>query len=119
IYFYPAVSPQVLLGYTASADYGVSLIEDVCLNYRYCLPNKLFEYLMAGIPVLAANLPEMKRFVEEYKVGVIVQDNTPAALIKALDEALTQDKLGLSQFIDVARQQFCWEQQEKVLFSIY
>lgn len=119
VYFHPAVSPQELLSYTASADFGISLIEDVCLNYRYCLPNKLFEYLMAGLPVLVANLPEMRRFVEEYNVGVIVKNNTPVALLETLNEVLAKNPLDVSKSINSVRQQFCWEEQEKVLFSIY
>jgi glycosyltransferase involved in cell wall biosynthesis len=61
IYFYNAVSPNVVLEYTSSADFGISFIEDRCLNYKYCLPNKLFEYLMVGLPVIVSDLPEMKK----------------------------------------------------------
>ena len=61
IYFHAAVSPDILLDYTSSADYGISTIEDSCLSYRYCLPNKMFEYMMAEIPLIVSNLPEMKK----------------------------------------------------------
>ncbi|MEI8605382.1 glycosyltransferase [Pseudoalteromonas sp. B160] len=76
IFFQPAVKPEVVLNYTSSADFGVSFIEDSCLSYRYCLPNKMFEYTMAGLPVLVSNLVEMKKFVEEHSVGVVSDENT-------------------------------------------
>ena len=51
VYFHPAVSPDVLLNFTSSAGYGILFYEDTCLNHRYCSPNKIFEYLMAGLPI--------------------------------------------------------------------
>lgn len=59
IYSYPAVSPD----YTSSADFGILFYENNCLNHNYCSPNKMFEYLMAEIPVIASNLYEMKRLI--------------------------------------------------------
>ncbi len=59
IYFHQAVNPDVLLDYTNSADFGISMIEDTCLSYRYCLPNKIFEYLMAEIPVIVSNRADL------------------------------------------------------------
>ncbi|MBF4328677.1 glycosyltransferase, partial [Vibrio anguillarum] len=90
IFFHPAVTPDVLLNYTSSADYGVSFIEDSCLSYRYCLPNKMFEYLMAGLPVLTSNLFEMKRLVEIEGVGIVAEENTVEGFRKAIELSLNQ-----------------------------
>ncbi len=57
-FFGPVPSDQVTL-YAASADLGIAAIENVCLSYYYCSPNKLFEYLLAGVPVIASDLPEL------------------------------------------------------------
>ena len=119
VFFYPAVSPDVLLDYTSSADFGVSFIEDLCLSYRYCLPNKMFEYLMAGLPVLTSCLPEMKRFVETEGVGIVVGENTAEGFKRAIKASLSQDYGAIQRNVFAARKKYCWEDQEKVLKDIY
>lgn len=119
IFFHPAVSPEVLLNYTSSADYGVSFIEDSCLSYRYCLPNKMFEYLMAGLPVLTSNLFEMKRLVEAEGVGIVAESNTVEGFRKAVTASLDQDYAAIQKNVFESRKKYCWEEQEKVLKEIY
>jgi glycosyltransferase involved in cell wall biosynthesis len=72
VIFFGKVSQDILIDYTAGADVGLSLIENISLSYFYALPNKLFEYIMAGIPVLSSNLPQMESIIEKYKVGFAV-----------------------------------------------
>lgn len=68
---------EKLHNYTVQADLGLSLEEDKGLNYRFALPNKLFDYIQAGIPVLVANLPEMEKLVKHYQVGECIENHTP------------------------------------------
>lgn len=119
IFFRDAVLPQNLLEYTASADYGVSYIEDSCLSYRYCLPNKLFEYIMAGIPILVSNLFEMKKFVEKHKVGVVAEENTVIGFLEAVKKIKEMDHAELLINIEKARKIFTWEKQQKTLLEEY
>lgn len=119
IFFHPAVNPDVLLDFTSSADYGVSFIEDSCLSYRYCLPNKIFEYLMAGLPLLTSNLYEMKRLVEGEGVGVVAEENSVAGFRRAVVASLGQDYAAIRDNVFLARKKYCWEEQEKVLKVIY
>jgi len=78
IHFLNPVPSNELLGYTSGANIGVSLLEDTCLNHRFALPNKFFEYLQAGIPVIASELPEVSSLVQEYDVGWLA---TPGELL--------------------------------------
>jgi len=119
IYFHPAVSPDVLLDYTSSADFGISTIEDSCLSYRYCLPNKMFEYLMAEIPVIVSNLYEMKRLIESNDIGIVARDNTPEGLKEAIREAVKLDKEKLKTNIKKVKEIYNWQEQEKVLLKVY
>jgi len=119
IYFHDAVSPNVLLEYTSSADFGISTIEDSCLSYRYCLPNKMFEYMMAEIPLIVSNLPEMKRLVEENNIGIVADENTSTGLQKAIEKAMKLNKKELQQNIQKVKEIYNWEEQEKVLINVY
>lgn len=119
IHFLPAVSPSNLLTYTSSADYGISFIEDTCLSYRYCLPNKVFEYLMAGIPVIVSNLPELSKLVNENGVGVVANDYTDESVTQALNSILNLDYSDLSKNIEMTKKKYKWEQQEKTLLEVY
>ncbi len=119
IFFVPAVSPNLLLTYTSSADFGISFIEDSCLSYRYCLPNKLFEYLMAGIPVLTSNLFEMKKVIDENGVGVVAKNNTVDGLSFALSLCLRENYTEMINNIPSVKNVYCWEVQEKKLLKVY
>lgn len=68
---------EKLHNYTEQADLGLSLEEDAGLNYRFALPNKLFDYILAEIPVLVVNLPEMEKLVKHYEVGEIIENHSP------------------------------------------
>ena len=119
IYLHQAVSTTALLDYTSSADFGISTIEDSCLSYRYCLPNKLFEYLMAEIPVIVSNLYEMRRLVKINRIGIVAEENTPQGLKKAIKEAVKLDKEELKTNIQKVKTIYNWEEQEKILLDTY
>lgn len=119
IYFHKAVSPDILLDYTSSADFGISTIEDTCLSYRYCLPNKMFEYTMAELPVIASNLYEMKRLVEAEKIGIVAEENSSEGLKKVIKKALLLDRKELLRNIKKAKSYYHWQEQEKVLLKVY
>ncbi len=119
IYFHNAVTPDVLLDYTCSADFGISTIEDTCLSYRYCLPNKMFEYIMAEIPVIVSNLPEMKKLIEDNNIGIVSNDNTSEELVKAISKATLLDKEELNKNLKKVKMVHNWESQEKVLLEVY
>jgi glycosyltransferase involved in cell wall biosynthesis len=97
VYLVPAVAPNLVLSYTASANVGLCSIEDSCLSYRLSLPNKLFEYIFAGLPVIASNLPEMAKLIENNDVGVCVDDWNADELVAAVAaiEAMPIDELRL------------------------
>ena len=84
------VAPDEVIAYAASADLGVSPIVPSCLNYRYSLPNKLFQYMAAGLPVVASDLPQVREILEGAGCGLVV-DTTRPELIAAAIERLAGD----------------------------
>ncbi|KZZ11328.1 hypothetical protein A3750_06470, partial [Oleiphilus sp. HI0079] len=119
IFYHPAVKPDVLLSYTGSADFGISFIEDSCLSYRYCLPNKMFEYFMAGLPVIVSNLPEMRKFVLETEAGFVTSQNNLQGLSEAVDLAMNCDYPKVKANALAVSTLNCWEVEELVLIKVY
>jgi glycosyltransferase involved in cell wall biosynthesis len=117
----PTVPLAELPEYTASADIGVQPIENTCLNHFTTDSNKLFEYMMAGLPVVASNLPEIRGVVSKGGWGVLVPPGDSAALAEALT-GLAMDRNARERMGAAARMlaiDYNWEQQENLLLSIY
>lgn len=119
IHFQPAVSPSVLLDYTSSADIGLAMVENVCLSYYLSLPNKLFEYVMAGLPVIACDLPEMVRVVRTNGIGSILAGPGAAALQTALAEIDGMDREALEARLAQTAEEYSWENQKLRMLSAY
>jgi glycosyltransferase involved in cell wall biosynthesis len=120
ITFTGRLSPDQLIGYTIQADLGISLEEDLGLNYRFALPNKVFDYIQAEVPVLVSDLPEIRALVEEYKVGMINHSMNAEelgalfTLILSNDDQLQEWKNNLK----IAADELCWEKEESKLIAL-
>ncbi len=119
IHFKQAVHPSVVLEYTSSADVGISLIENVCLSYYYCLPNKLFEYLMAEIPCIVSNMKEMGDYVRKNKTGIVCEAITPDALVQSIKAIEYFDYNEFHSRIEAVKQEYCWANQESIMIGAY
>jgi glycosyltransferase involved in cell wall biosynthesis len=88
----PRLPFAALCTLTAGADVGLSLDRDTSGNYRMSLPNKLFDYVHAGLPVVATALPEVRRVVEGHRLGEVVEKADPEALARAVRAVLEVDR---------------------------
>jgi len=91
IFFHEPVPVQHLLPYTASADAGIIPYPNLGLNKYYCTPNKLFEFIVAGLPILANDLPELNRFVAQQGIGMNLPMNSPEDIARAIDVFFSSD----------------------------
>ena len=86
VYFEGTISQKELINYTAGGDIGLSLIENISVSYYHALPNKMFEYIMAGLPVLASDLPQMKKIIETYQVGECIKIENEDIIVTTLND---------------------------------
>lgn len=107
------------MDYVCSADIGIHIMENTCLNHDYALPNKVFEYTMAGLPVIVSNLKEMAHFVRANKIGIVLEENTSEGLLKILDNIDEHISPNIKDYLDKAAKIYNWESQEKVLYRSY
>ncbi|MEO9571308.1 MAG: glycosyltransferase [Polaribacter sp.] len=116
IHFLGKMSPEKLHKLTPLANLGISVEEDLGLNYRFALPNKIFDYIQAEIPILVSDLPEMKRIAIDYKVGEIVKNRNPKDLANQITNLLNKD---FSAQLKIAKEKLIWEKQEEKLVEIF
>jgi len=121
--FFPGSVPlQRLMRYTASADVGIHLIENTCPNHYYCLPNKLFEYMMAGLPVIMSDFPEIGKVVREAQAGLLVNPENPAEIADAIRKLLNDANLRRTfsrQGLRAAEEKHNWERESLKLERLY
>ena len=120
VHFRAPVPLAELLSYSAQADVGVALLEDTCENHRLALPNKAFEYIAAGLPVVASDLPELRRLVDQFGIGWTADPADPASIAAALRSALeSRDDPALRERLAAAAEQLSWRREQDRLVGLY
>lgn len=106
---------------TRRASVGLSIEEDIGLNYHYALPNKLFDYIQAQVPVLVTNLPEMVAVVNHYEIGEVISDLNSRNLSAILaDMFANSEKRKLwKNNLKLAARELVWEKEEKIIYQIF
>ena len=106
---------------TSKAWLGLSLEEDLGLSYRYALPNKLFDYIQAQVPVLVSNLPEMAKVVNEYGVGIVASTRDPKELADLVSNFLEDSNRlkATTGNLNKAYNILVWENEKSKLLELY
>ena len=105
---------------TQTATIGVSLEKGDSMSYHYSLPNKIFDYIKNGIPILVSALPETMKLVNQYGLGKTIESITPHNIAVTLQEMLSDEHelLRLSQNCKMAHQALNWEQEKEIIISL-
>jgi glycosyltransferase involved in cell wall biosynthesis len=123
VFLLPAVPPEALLTWSASADVLVMAIQPTTLNHRYTTPQKLFEGFAAGVPVVASDLPGMGPIVRSTGAGVVCDPTSPASIATAISSIVTAsppERLALRErALGAAHERYNWEAQLGTLFGLY
>ena len=120
ITFVPRQTPDKLFNYTSLADIGMAIDTDISANLRFSLPNKIFEYIKAGTPMVVSDLVERARIVRQYNVGVVAEKVTPEAIAQAVKQLAEPTRLAeCRENCKIAAQELTWENEEKVLEEVY
>jgi glycosyltransferase involved in cell wall biosynthesis len=120
ILFKPRLPYDTLMEYTAAADLGLSLDKDTSVNYRYSLPNKIFDYIHAGIPVLASDLEEVRKLIEKCQVGTFIAGHNPLQIAETLTEIFShpgQLKTWRAN-TKTARETLNWEKESEAIKKV-
>jgi glycosyltransferase involved in cell wall biosynthesis len=121
VIFRKKVPFEELKNYTAHADLGISLDKDTNINYKYSLPNKIFDFVHAGVPVLASNLVEIKKIFSQYNIGELIENHDPKHIAEKMNLMLSdaEKRKVWKENATRASKDLCWQNEEKVLAEIY
>jgi len=114
VIFLPRMKWEEMIGYIKCCDAGLSIDADTCINQRFSLPNKLFDTIGAGVPVIVSPLPEVSDIVAKYRCGLVLDEMTPGAIAGALS-LLRDDRQLLSELKANARsaaEELNWEKEQ-------
>ena len=117
VLFHPAVPAERLPDYIGAVDLELMPIEPVVRSHYYVLPNKFFESVQAEVPIVASDLPEMRRLIDRYEIGLCCQPNDVDDLCRCI-ETMRSDPAFYARCrenLKVAKQDLCWEKERNVL----
>lgn len=108
-----------LMQYTAHADLGLSIDKNTNLNYYYSLPNKVFDYIQASVPILASRLPEIEKIVAGFTIGDFIPDHSPESIAEKINDLLSSGKL--TQYkanTRIAAENLSWQRERDKLIGV-
>ena len=119
--FFPRMPYQQMMAYTQLAELGFCLDKDTNLNYRFSLPNKLFDFIQAGVPIVASHLTDIEKVITRYNIGLFIPDHNPESIAQTIREALDNpDRQAVwRRGLVHAAEELCWENEEQKLLEIY
>ena len=120
VIFIPKQSPENLIHYTANANLGLTLDKDTNINYRFSLPNKLFDYIHAGIPVLASPLVEIEKIITEFNIGCCIESHNPKHIAEKMQFMLADSPVrdDWKKNLTFAAKQLNWKEEQKKLIAV-
>lgn len=110
-----------MMQFTHNADLGLTLDKATNLNYKFSLPNKVFDYIHAGTPILSTRLVEIERVIERNKVGILIEELTVESLVDAIQSLQFNKNLldELKANCQKAAEVENWDEEKKILKEIY
>lgn len=118
VYFIPMVKQKDLIYYTSSADIGVLFIQSDNKSKELTLPNKVFEYMNAGIPYITNNRPEASKIITENNCGFIFDDQTPELIGKQFNEVINENLMSYGNNGRKAiEKKFIWKNDFELFFK--
>ncbi len=115
IFYHEAVPLQEMVKVISSADLGLAYIVNGSINDSYCLPNKFFEYIYSGIPVISSKSPDMVYYLKKYSIGLSINKLSYEELLPAIEEVLKIKKEVLMESIKDAKNAVTWNNEANKL----
>lgn len=119
VFLISKLTKEELLNYTRLADIGITLDKDTNLNYRYSLPNKLFDYIHAEVPILSSRMTEIERIIQTYDIGDFVDNHDPKHIAEKLQDMTHSERYKIwKENLKHAKNVLTWDEEKKVFINL-
>lgn len=115
VIFKPRMPYVEMMEYTRASDLGLTFDKGTSINYQFSLPNKIFDYIHAGIPVLASRLPEVEKIITTYQIGDFIDDHNPEHIAEKI-RTIFNNATAFDHWqknLDIAASILNWEEESK------
>jgi glycosyltransferase involved in cell wall biosynthesis len=113
------IPKHTLMAYTQVSDLGLSIDKATNLNYQWSLPNKIFDYIHAELPIVASRLIEIEAVISSYNIGMFIESHEPKHLANVIQLALNSlDYTTWKQHVKLAKAQLKWEFEVEYLKDV-
>ncbi|MEI7675246.1 MAG: glycosyltransferase [Bacteroidales bacterium] len=121
IFMLGKITPDILPHYTRLADLGVNLLEHRGLNQYYALPNRIFDFIQAEVPILSTDFPEIRTITHQYSVGKVIDKYDAQSLSMTINVMLKEweTKPNRKEIFTKAKRELCWEEEKSVLLNLF
>ena len=121
VLFFPKLDYQTLMQYTFHADLGLTLDKPLNINYQYSLPNKVFDYIQAGTPILGSNLIEVSTIIQNYEVGTVIKEVKAKTIVSCIQKIQENPKIldSWKSNCNKVKDDLCWEKECVTLEKFY
>lgn len=120
VLFVDALPYEKMMQYTINADVGVSLDKPNNLNYLNSLPNKVFDYLKVGIPIVCSDLVELSKIINIYNCGILIKNHQPKSILTALNSVLDEKNYSIFKAAALkVNNELNWENESESLINCY
>ena len=117
--FIDKIPASELRHYSANASLGVTIDKDSNMNYHFSLPNKLFDYMHAGIPILASKLPEIENIIRTYHIGTFIENHQPQHIAKQISDFINSKEYEVCKNnTKLAAKENNWQKEKQQLITL-
>ena len=119
VWFKSKMSASELIHYTRNADIGLTIDKDNNINYHFSLPNKLFDYIHAQVPILASSLPEIKNIITKYNIGFFIQNHQPKHIAECIQTMMYSKEYSTwKNNLIIAAEENNWQKEKSVWINL-
>lgn len=121
VFLFKAVPPEEIPGTIKQADLGLALTQKISKSYYFSLPNKIFQYIAAQVPILGSNLPEFKKIILQNKIGEVVEPSKPKLIARKIIHMLKKSpqKRYRHNLVGLAKEKYNWKAESEKLRTFY